>query len=152
MWVRSLGQEDPLEGHGNPFQDSCQENPMDGGAWQAAVHGAAQSQTRLKWLSTNVCTAILNYARNFFSLLFKFLEENLFLEHWLYIILKEIRNNFSFKNNIILVLNRKVDPNINRIQKKTTKSKYVCILLKKQTNKQKTLLIVPMWSGIGRNP
>ena len=36
---------------------------------------------------------------------------------------------------MILVLNRKVDPNINKIQKKTTKSKYVCILFKKQTNK-----------------
>ena len=29
------------------FQDSCLENPMDGGAWQAAVHGVAQSRTRL---------------------------------------------------------------------------------------------------------
>ena len=34
-------------GHGNPLQDSCLENPMDREAWQAAVHGVAQSQTRL---------------------------------------------------------------------------------------------------------
>ena len=27
------------EGNGNPFQDYCLENPMDGGAWQATVHG-----------------------------------------------------------------------------------------------------------------
>ena len=35
------------EGNGNPLQHSCLENPMDGGAWWAAVHGAAQSRTRL---------------------------------------------------------------------------------------------------------
>ena len=31
----------------NPLQYSCLENPMDGGAWQAAVHGVAKSQTQL---------------------------------------------------------------------------------------------------------
>ena len=36
------------EGNGNPLQYSCLENPMDGGAWQATVHGVAKSQT---WLS-----------------------------------------------------------------------------------------------------
>ena len=36
-----------LEGNGNPLQYSCMENPIDGGAWWAAVHGVAQSQTRL---------------------------------------------------------------------------------------------------------
>ena len=35
------------EGSGTPLQDSCLENPMDGGAWWAAVHGVARSQTRL---------------------------------------------------------------------------------------------------------
>ena len=39
------------EGNGNPLQYSCLENPMDGGAWQAAVPGVAQSWTRLKRLS-----------------------------------------------------------------------------------------------------
>ena len=34
-------------GNGNPLQYSCLENPMDEGAWQAAVHGVARSQTRL---------------------------------------------------------------------------------------------------------
>ena len=29
----------PGEGNGNPLQYSCLENPMDGGAWQATVHG-----------------------------------------------------------------------------------------------------------------
>ena len=63
MRVRSLGWEDPLEegmaihleqdclggGHGN----SCLENPMDRGAWWAAVYGVTQSRTRLKRLSSS---------------------------------------------------------------------------------------------------
>ena len=39
------------EGHGNPLQCCCLENPRDGGAWWAAVYGVAQSRTRLKQLS-----------------------------------------------------------------------------------------------------
>ena len=35
------------EGNGNPLQYSCLENPMDGGAWGAAVHGVARSWTGL---------------------------------------------------------------------------------------------------------
>ena len=35
------------EGNGTPLQYSCLENPMDGGAWWAAVHGVAGSRTRL---------------------------------------------------------------------------------------------------------
>ena len=35
------------EGNGNPLQYSCLENPMDRGAWQAAVHGVTRSRTRL---------------------------------------------------------------------------------------------------------
>ena len=35
------------EGSGTPLQFSCLENPMDGGAWWAAVHGVANSWTRL---------------------------------------------------------------------------------------------------------
>ena len=35
------------EGNGNPLQYSCLENPMDGGAWWAAVHVVAKSRTRL---------------------------------------------------------------------------------------------------------
>ena len=36
------------EGSGTPLQYSCLENPMDGGAWWAAVHGVDKSQTRLR--------------------------------------------------------------------------------------------------------
>ena len=41
------------EGNGNPLQCSCLENPRDRGAWWAAVYGVAQSQTRLKRLSSS---------------------------------------------------------------------------------------------------
>ena len=37
----------------NPLQCSCLENPRDRGAWWAAVYGVAQSQTRLKQLSSS---------------------------------------------------------------------------------------------------
>ena len=40
-------------GLGNPLQHSCLENPVDRGAWQATVCGAAESHTGLKPLSTH---------------------------------------------------------------------------------------------------
>ena len=43
--VLSPSQSDSREGNGDPLQYSCLENPMDGGAWWAAVHGVAKSQT-----------------------------------------------------------------------------------------------------------
>ena len=43
----------PGGGHGRPLPYSCLENPMDRGAWQATVHGVAQSRTRLKGLSSS---------------------------------------------------------------------------------------------------
>ena len=35
------------EGNGTPLQYSCLENPMDGGAWKAAVHGVTEGPTQL---------------------------------------------------------------------------------------------------------
>ena len=37
----------PGRGYGNPLQYSCLEDPMDRGAWRAAVHGVVKSWTRL---------------------------------------------------------------------------------------------------------
>ena len=37
----------PGEGNGSPLQQSCLENLMDGGTWQATVHGVAKSWTQL---------------------------------------------------------------------------------------------------------
>ena len=52
-WGRSPGGE-----HDNPLQYSCLENLMDRRASQATVHGAPQSQTQLKWLSTHTACAL----------------------------------------------------------------------------------------------
>ena len=55
------------EGRANPLQYSCLDNPRDGGAWWAAVYGAAQSRTRLKQLSSsskhlpNLFTSSISY-------------------------------------------------------------------------------------------
>ena len=43
------------EGNGHPLQCSCLENPVDRGAWWAAVHGVAQSWTWQKRLSMHAC-------------------------------------------------------------------------------------------------
>ena len=40
-----------VEGNGTPLQYSCLENPMDGGAWKAAVQGVAEGRTRLSDLT-----------------------------------------------------------------------------------------------------
>ena len=48
----------PGEGKGKPLQYACLENPIDGGAWQATVHGVVNSQTdrvTLKEISHPVC-------------------------------------------------------------------------------------------------
>ena len=37
----------PGEGNGNPLQNFCLENPMDGEVWRATVHGITKSQTQL---------------------------------------------------------------------------------------------------------
>ena len=56
----------PGEGNGNPLQYSCLENPMEGGAWQATVHGVAKSQTRL---SDFTFTYALNMNSDYFWML-----------------------------------------------------------------------------------
>jgi len=49
----------PGEGNGNPFQYSCQENPMDREVWWATmVHWIVEIQTWLKWLSTHSISTI----------------------------------------------------------------------------------------------
>ena len=46
------------EGDGAPLQYSCLENPRDGGARWAAVHGVAQSRTRLRGLAAAAAAAV----------------------------------------------------------------------------------------------
>ena len=60
--VWSPGREDPPgEGHGNPLQYSCLENPTDWGAWWATVHGVAKSRT---WLSNFTSFILIGKAQN----------------------------------------------------------------------------------------
>ena len=40
----------PGEGNGNPLQYSCLENPMDGGAWQAPIHGSHKESDMIEKL------------------------------------------------------------------------------------------------------
>ena len=56
MWetrVQSLGRED------HPLQYSCLGNSMDGGAWQATVHGVAKSQTQLSDFTQSLTQCVL---------------------------------------------------------------------------------------------
>ena len=46
-WI-PLSRSSPGEGNGSPLQYSCLGNPMDRGAWWAAVLGVAKSWTRLR--------------------------------------------------------------------------------------------------------
>ena len=48
----------PGEGNGNPFQYSCLEKSVNRGAWRAAVHGVAKSQTWLRDTHTHTLTTV----------------------------------------------------------------------------------------------
>ena len=62
-WETSLSLSCTGGGNGNSLQCSCLENPRDGGAWWAAICGVAQSQTRLKRLSSS--SKITTYLERF---------------------------------------------------------------------------------------
>ena len=49
------------EGNGTPLQYSCLKNPMDGGAWWAAVYGVTQSRTQLKRLSSSSSMLVITF-------------------------------------------------------------------------------------------
>ena len=53
----------PGEGNSNPLQYSCLENPMDGGAWWATVHGVAKSRTRLSHFTHTYTQCIYTESR-----------------------------------------------------------------------------------------
>ena len=57
--VQSLSWGDPRGGNSNPLQCSCLKNPMDRGAWQAAVHGVAKSRTRLSEQTTTFAETLI---------------------------------------------------------------------------------------------
>ena len=65
----------PGEGNGNPLQYSCLENPMDGEAWWAIVHGVAKSRTRLSNLTLLLTLLCLCYILTFSELKWQALEK-----------------------------------------------------------------------------
>ena len=56
------------EENGNPLQCSCLENPRDGGAWWAAVHGVTKSRIRLTRLSSSSRNSKLNSLRYYVNI------------------------------------------------------------------------------------
>ena len=58
----------PGEGHGNPLQYSCLENPIDRGAWPATVPWITKNQIQLKWLSMHACLCLLFWLWNYIFL------------------------------------------------------------------------------------
>ena len=83
------------EGNGNPLQCFCLENPRDRGAWWPAVYGVAQSQTRLKQLSSNSSSSRIS---NVVSELMQF--ASIFLE----CLEREICGNDRFEVLILIIL------------------------------------------------
>ena len=74
-------------GNGNPLQCSCLENPRDGGAWWAAVCGVAQSQTRLKRLSSRSRMILKNHFCYIMGpLLIYVVDKNIACQSWMSII------------------------------------------------------------------
>ena len=65
--IPGLGR-DPGEGNGIPLQHSRLENPMDGGAWWATVHGVAKSQTQLSdFTFTIIYLCNLNFKKHIYT-------------------------------------------------------------------------------------
>ena len=60
-WIQSLGYEDPLvKGMtGYPLQNSCSENSMDSGAWQATVHGVTNMTERLTYMKESMVDGMI---------------------------------------------------------------------------------------------
>ena len=58
------------EGNGTPLQYFCLENPMDGGAWWAAIYGVTQSRTRLKRLSSSSSSSSSMYTHGWIPSVF----------------------------------------------------------------------------------
>ena len=54
-WIWEIPLWSSREGNGTPLQYSCLENPMDGGAWWAAVHGVPKSWARLSDFNFTFC-------------------------------------------------------------------------------------------------
>ena len=75
-------------GNGKPLQCSCLENPRDGGAWWAAVHGVAKSWTRLKRLGSSSSSRCLSSS----EVSFLFLVRCEFYHLWTSLVAQMVKN------------------------------------------------------------
>ena len=88
----------PGEGNGNPFQYSSLGNPMDGGAWQAIVHGVAKNRTRLS-------TFIFTFTTSEHKLLFSFLIRRLVRYNFVVRIWSNIYSHVYKQHTVLMIVN-----------------------------------------------
>ena len=83
-WVGSLGREDPLEKEMATLSSTrVLENPMDGGAWWATVHGVAKSWTQLSDFTFFLSLTYQKIMRKEWNHLV--MEDRIFTFHWLFL-------------------------------------------------------------------
>ena len=81
----------PGGGNGTPLQDSCLKNPMNRGAWRVTIHRVAESQTRLKWLSSYKYIYVSKHKSNTFC-------------HYYFGQLLSLRSKKNWKNKVFFFL------------------------------------------------
>ena len=102
-WVGKI----PEDGNGNPLQYSCLENPMDGEAWWATVHGVAKSQTGLSDFTFTFTLSWINwpYAHEFISVLFILFNWSMYLFMFYYhTLLMPVLLYYSLKSGNVIPL------------------------------------------------
>ena len=73
MWIRSLGQEDPLEGMATHSSIFAWRILMDRAAWQTTVHAVAESQTQPSDEAQHVKKTVCDFRKNFIFSVFPIL-------------------------------------------------------------------------------
>ena len=110
FWLSCIGEE-----NGNPLQCSCLENPRDGGTWWAAVCGVAQSQTRLKWLSSS-SILLYGWVIFYFYMYHIFFIDSCIFEHLghfhVLIILNSVAKNIRVHVSFKLCFTRHICPRV----------------------------------------
>ena len=86
----------PGEGNGYPLYYSCLENSLDRGAWQAMVHGVANSQTQLKQLNTAHSTLFSCWQLYYNSRIIAYFEISVFFLNFKCVVLKTLFLKNSF--------------------------------------------------------
>ena len=87
----------PGEENGNPLQYPCLENPMDGGAWEAAVHGVAKSRTQL----SDFTFLSISRTSHFLQMCFPFTQHSFWCWTWpFYCFLKSLKHSIGMYSTL----------------------------------------------------